>query len=646
MKNKNLITNLSTFKKILIASILSLIVLFTIELLAEKDTGFIEWRAIPAANGYRIEIKSEEKVIIETNVNENIYHVDLPKGKYEFRIGVLNFFKKPVVWSYWNPLRVIVSQQPILDTERQEMAIGDKVELNGAHYFENTKVSLLAGNTVIPAEITIVSDKELFFPTDKFKAGTYDLLIENPNNKKLLQKDYLVLYESSKNRNRKKPPEKIIKKKDIEITSESMQKADITIDDSIPGKTTVSIGPKTKEKLDINLENKSNENVTVDINNRSAGKVNLNVENKSKDKLALNVNNYSKEKMSVGIIDKSKGKVDVNVAEKSKPKVEIHTIFTDIEEFDVTIENKAKKNFAINIGQPPPEVIVPKRKPAKVIDRKDISVSADSLEVVDIGIDESQPGKLSVDIAPHSEDDLEISLENKSKENVSIDFNNRAAGKVKLLVENKSTENLDINLNNAAKQSMSVEILERSVGNVDIKVNEKSKSKVDVIRSDAEIEFFDVTIENKSKDKFNINVGKKEPPPIVFTPSTEKFPKDYYKYSLKDFQSFVNGLKRSCASNLDVPDILIEHCHPRHVTLNLSDIDRRILYNFIKLESGNYISRISSYKFFIENCSPALNFISELADYRLKNVTQDENEKFYTKKTIESFNTCRNKDER
>ena len=127
MKNKNLIKNLSAFKKILIASILSLIVLFTIELLAEKDTGFIEWRAIPAANGYRIEIKSEEKVIIETNVNENIYHVDLPKGKYEFRIGVLNFFKKPVVWSYWNPLRVIISQQPILDTERQEMAIGDKV---------------------------------------------------------------------------------------------------------------------------------------------------------------------------------------------------------------------------------------------------------------------------------------------------------------------------------------------------------------------------------------------------------------------------------------------------------------------------------------------------------------------------------------
>lgn len=59
----------------------------------QKNTGFIEWRAISAANGYRVEIKSENKIIVETNVTENIYYVDLPKGKYEFRIGILNLFK-------------------------------------------------------------------------------------------------------------------------------------------------------------------------------------------------------------------------------------------------------------------------------------------------------------------------------------------------------------------------------------------------------------------------------------------------------------------------------------------------------------------------------------------------------------------------
>ncbi len=643
MKNKK--QNLSLFKKTFMLIASSLAIFYTIELLAKKNTGFIEWRAIPAANGYRVEIKSENKVIIETNVTENIYYVDLPKGKYEFRIAVLNFFKKPVVWSYWNPLRVIISQQPVLNSDRQELAIGDKVELSGSNFLENTKISLLNGSQVTSVDTSIINDKQLSFSTDKVKAGTYDLLVENPNNKKLKLEKYLVLYESSKNRNRKKPPEKVIKKKDIEITSESMEKADITVDDSIAGKTTVTIGPKTKQKLDINLENKSNENVTVDINNRSAGKVNLNVENKSKDKLALNVNNLSKEKMSVGIIDKSKGKVDVNVAPKSKEKVDINTIFEDIEEFDVTIENKAKTNFEINIGSPPPLVIVPKRIPAKIIDRKEISVSADSLEKVEIGLDESVPGKMSVDIGPHTDEDLEISLENKSKENVSIEFNNRAAGNIKLLVENKSEENLAININNASKNNMSVGILERSIGNVDIKINEKSKSKVDISKSDTEIEYFDVTIENKSKDKFAINVGKKELPPLVFTPSQEKFPKDYHKYTLKEYQTFLSGLKRSCASNLDVPDILIENCHSRHVTLNLGDIDRKILYNFIKLESGNYVSRIGAYKFFIEHCSPPLNFIIEITDYRLKNITLDENEKFYAKKTTETFTTCKNKDE-
>ncbi len=645
MKNKNLKINLSLYQKIIITLSLSLCIFFTIELLAKKDTGFIEWRAIPAANGYRLEIKSENKIILETNVNENIYYVDLPKGKYEFRIAVLNFFKKPVVWSYWNPLRVIISQIPVLDSERQELNIGEKVELAGNNFLENTKVSLTNQGVIVPVELKILSDRLLSFPTENLKIGTYDLVIENPNNKKLLKEKYLVLYPRGKFI-RKKPPEKVIKKKDIEITSESMEKADITVDDSVSGKTTVTIGPKTKEKLDINLENKSNENVTVDINNRSAGKVNLNVENKSKDKLALNVNNLSKEKMSVGIIDKSKGKIDVNVTEKSKDKVDINTIFEDVEEFDVTIENKAKSNFEINIGQPPPVVIVPKRKPAKIIDRKEISVSADSLDKVEIGVDESIPGKMSVDIEPRTEEDLEISLENKSKENVAIDINNKAVGKVKLLVENKSTENLAINLNNASKESLTASILESSIGNVDIKVNEKSKGKVDINKSSAEIEFFDVTIENKAKDKFDVNIGKKELPPLVFKKSNEKFPPNYAKYSIKEYKSFISGLQRSCASNLDVPDILIENCHPRHVTLNLGDIDRKVLYNFIKLESGNYISRIAAYKFFIENCSPSLAFIIELADYRLKNVTLDENEKFYSKKTIESFNTCKSKDER
>lgn len=645
MKNKKQNSNLSIFKKSFSLILIFCAILYTIELLAKKDTGFIEWRAIPASNGYRVEIKSEDKVIIQTNVNENIYYVDLPKGKYEFRIAVLNLFKKPVVWSYWNPLRVIISQTPILNSDRQELAIGDTVELSGANFLENTKVSLISSGQVFPVEASMKNETQITFATDKVKAGNYDLLLENPNNKKLKIENYLVLYESSKNRNRKKPPEKIIKKKDIEITSESMEKADITIDDSVAGKTTVNIGPKTKQKLDINLENKSNENVTVDINNRSAGKVNLNVENKSKDKLALNVTNHSKEKMSVGVIDKSKGKVDVNISPKSKDKVDINTIFEDIEDFDVTIENKAKANFEINIGSPPPVVIVPKRVPAKIIDRKEISVSADSLDKVEIGLDESVPGKMSVDIGPHTEEDLEISIENKSKENVSIEFNNKAVNSVKLLVENKSDENLEINVNNASKNLMTVAILEKSIGNVDIKVNEKSKSKVDITKSDAEIEYFDVTIENKTKDKFAINVGKKELPPPVFTRSQEKFPKDYYRYSLKEFKNFLSSLKRSCVSNLDVPDILIENCHPRHVTLNLGDHDRRVLYNFIKLESGNYVSRISAYKFFIEHCSPTLNFITEITDYRLKNVTLDENEKFFAKKTMESFTTCKNKDE-
>ena len=646
---KHIKLHFNLVKNISLLICISLVLAFTLELFAKKDTGFIEWRSIPAANGYRVEIKSENKIILETNVAENIYYVDLPKGKYEFRIGVLNVFKKPVVWSYWNPLRVLISKEPTLSAERLNIAQGDESRVAGNNFLENTKVSLLSQGKTFSIENKIISHNELRFATKTLKPGTYDILLENPNNKRLLKKDYLVLYDPTKGTppgvNTNKPQGKTIKSQGIEISSDSMERADIMVDESVAGKTTVNIGPKTKDKLDISLQNKSTMDVTVDINNRSEGKVNFNVDNKSKNNLALNVKNLSKEKFSVGILDKSKGKVNVNVPDDSKNKVDIKTISTDITNFDVTIENQAKEKFDINIGEPGKALIPPiKRKPAKEIIRNDVSISSDSLEKVEIGVDESNPRKLSLNIEPLTKEDVDISLENRSKDDVTIDINNRSEGKVNLNVENKSTEKLALNINNSSNEKMNLGILEKSKGKVDVQVKETSKSKVDINKVNTNIENFDVTIDNKTKEKFDINIGKKEVKP--WEPSQEKFPKDYPKYSLKEYENFVNGLQRTCPSNLDIPDILIDKCHPRHASLNLTDIDRKVLYNYLKLGSGNYISRIAAFKFFIENCSPTLKFIIELAELRLKNIIQDENEKFYTKKTIESFNTCKNKDER
>lgn len=645
MNKSNFETKLNLIKKFSILSLLSLIIFFSLELFAKKDTGFIEWRAISAANGYRVEIKSDNKVIIETNVTENIYYVDLPKGKYEFRIGVLNFFKKPVVWSYWNPLRVIVSREPLLEGEGIDVSLGDKALLSGENFLENTKINLVNEGKIIPVESLILNDKRITFPTEKLKLGTYDVILENPNNKKTIRKKYVVIYEPSQKPASRKPPEKVIKRNDIEISSESIEKADITVDESVAGKTTVNIGPKSKEKLDITLENKSKEKVAVDINNRAEGKVNFNVENKSRELIALNVNNQSKESIAIGIVDKSKGKVDVIVNEKSKSKVDINNVVANIDKFDVTIENKAKERFDINIGKEPEKFIQPKRTPDKTITKNGVTISSDSIYRADINVEENSFGKTSVNIGPNTKEDLEINLENKSKENVTVDINNRSEGKITFNVENKSSENLALNINNASKEKFSLGINEKSKGKVDVKVDEKSKSKVDINNVNTNIETFDVTIENQTRNNFDIHIGKKEIPPPVFKTSQEKFPKDYYKFTLKEYQNFVNNLSRSCVSNLDVPDILIDKCHPKHVSLNLGDQDRKILYNFIKLESGNYISRISSYKFYIENCNPSLNFVIELLDFRIKNITQDENENFYAKKTITNFNTCKNKDE-
>lgn len=644
MKNKTIKFNFA--KKISLLLCISLLIVFTIEILAKKNTGFIEWRSISAANGYRVEIKSENKIIVETNVTENIYYVDLPKGKYEFRIGILNLFKKPVVWSYWNPLRVIVSKEPTLDSEYIQLPQGEEARVKGNHFLENTKVNLISQGKTILVENKINSENQLSFPTKNLKVGTYDILLENPNNKKLKKEGYLVLYDPSKgmpNTTRNKPERKILKSQSMEIASESMEKADITMDESVPGKTTVNIGPKTKENLDISLQNKSTMDVTVDINNNSQGKVNFKVDNKSPNKLDINILNQSKEKISVGVLDKSKGKVNVNVPDNDKSRVEVNKISTDIKNFDVTIENLGKEKFNINIGEQKALINPIKRTPEKEIIREDISISSDSLKRADIGVEElGNPKKLYLNIEPHTKDDVDISLENRSRNDVLIDINNRSEGKVNLNIENKSDKKLALNVNNSSKEKLNIGILENSKGKVEVQLDEDSKSKVVINKVNTTIENFDVTIDNKTRENFDVNIGKKEIPQLVFIPSTEKFPKDYQKYNLKEFQNFVDGLKRTCSSSLDVPDILIDKCQSRHASLNLGDTDRKVLYNYIKIGSGNYISRIAAYRFFIENCNPSLKFIVELAEQRIRNISLDENEKFYTKKTIESFNNCKN----
>lgn len=346
----------------------TLLVFFLISNLASLDKtserGFIEWKPILNANGYKIEIRDEKNKLSEFYSDSNIFYPDLQKGKYEFRIAVLNLFKKPVVYSYWNPLKVIQPKQVILKQTELISQKGKKIILVGENFLENTKIFSIKENFKQSLKTNLISDTKLEVMTENLDNGIYDLNIENPNNKfskypnflKILTNEEILSTTENKDSDVKPAKEftTVVNTKDVKINSYSLNKVDISMN-SEKDKLVVNIGPKTTDKIDINLENKSKDKTTVDIENHSIGEITLNVENKSKEDLVMNVDSSSKEKMEINVNESSIGKVNFNLTDKAKKTVKLNNSNQIIEDFDITIENKQIEKLGIKIGEKPIE---------------------------------------------------------------------------------------------------------------------------------------------------------------------------------------------------------------------------------------------------------------------------------------------------
>ncbi len=467
------------------------------------ERGFIEWKPISNANGYKVEIRNEKGKLSEFFSDLNIFYPDLDKGNYEFRIAVLNLFRKPVVFSYWNPLKVIQSNLVLLKQKEVNVEKGKKFILIGENFLENTKVTVLKENQKNVLKTNLLSVTKLELMTENLENGIYDIKFENPNQKinqypkflKILSTDEIAIHNSSdddsnsstsadlikeKNSEYKKEFSTVINTKDVKINSYSLDKANISMS-SEKDKLLVSIGPKTLDKIDINLENKSKEKTIVDIENHSIGEIILNVENKSKEELLMNVDSSSKEKMEINVNESSIGKVNFNLTDKAKKTVKLNNSNQIIDDFDITIENKQTEKLGIQIG-----------------------------------------------------------------------------------------------------------------------------------------------------DK-----------PIKFTGSDEKFPNNFLILSENEAKSFISTLKRDCPSNLDIPNILIKNCFDDHATLDLEEINKKILYNYLILASDNYSAKMKSLRYFKNYCNPSAKFVSDHLESKLQSNRITSEETIFIKDTLSEFKNCK-----
>ena len=169
-----------------------------------SEQGYIEWKPIKGAFGYKLEIRDEsKKLIIEEVVNSTRYLIRTPSGKFEFRISPMNVFEKTTVWSYWNPLNVVISKRPSINTNELSLDISElskPITFKGKNFLSETKLKFIWGSRVISAKSITINDTTTLtaiLNPEGAAQGKYELHMENPGNRILSIKNFLTLSDNN-----------------------------------------------------------------------------------------------------------------------------------------------------------------------------------------------------------------------------------------------------------------------------------------------------------------------------------------------------------------------------------------------------------------------------------------------------------------
>ncbi|RHX93937.1 hypothetical protein DLM76_13215 [Leptospira yasudae] len=177
-----------------------LLFLLLLPVFGEEENQYLEWKPVPEAGGYLVEIKDPSGRIAREKTKSTRFEVNLPPGVYEHRIGVLNKFGRVSVFSEWIAFEVILSRAPFVDPDSNVKLVKEKLgpvlTVKGDNFTEAMNVTLLlpSGETIKP-EFEYINSKEIKIKIDglNLKNGSYTLSLENPRNKKTAKKGFLVL---------------------------------------------------------------------------------------------------------------------------------------------------------------------------------------------------------------------------------------------------------------------------------------------------------------------------------------------------------------------------------------------------------------------------------------------------------------------
>jgi hypothetical protein len=153
---------------------------------------YVEWKPVPGAAGYQVQVREAKTktVLVDQTVEGTMLDVNLKPGMYESRVAPLSPFGRPILWSDWRQLNVLIARSPIVDEHPKVVVESGRpvvVVMTGSNFARSMRVSLKndAGTHVVPDRKVNDSGTEVIvvIPPGKFPQGDYDLVLENPRQK-------------------------------------------------------------------------------------------------------------------------------------------------------------------------------------------------------------------------------------------------------------------------------------------------------------------------------------------------------------------------------------------------------------------------------------------------------------------------------
>ncbi len=163
------------------------------------------WPGSPDAVGYVVEIRDRDgRVVLRERTRRSRVEFRLAPGAYEYRISILNKFRKPGPWSPWAPLLVRLSLTPGFESVTPRRIPAAPPAADGAKRELPPRRLVVRGTNLLPAtqvqvrgegpeskplaveRVEFISAEEIhvYVRTEELRVGRLNVTLVNPGNKR------------------------------------------------------------------------------------------------------------------------------------------------------------------------------------------------------------------------------------------------------------------------------------------------------------------------------------------------------------------------------------------------------------------------------------------------------------------------------